>query len=114
MLQHPVPQREDSFEKNCKGISIKLGQSDSPGCKPIRIASPREKGGMGEGGGGEGWVEVGSRKFSFPLHSDFAGKYLYNFIRPLSPNLKILPGIFKVSESTIVLLSLNCHMKDML
>ena len=51
VLQHPVPQREDSFERNCQGISIKLGQSDSPGWKPIRIASPREKGGVGEGGG---------------------------------------------------------------
>ena len=46
------PSKEDSFEKNCKGISIKLGQSDSPGWKPIRIASPREKGGVGKGEGG--------------------------------------------------------------
>ena len=51
------PSKGRFFYENCKGICIKLGQSDLPGWESIRIASPREKG----GGGGKGGEEVGLR-----------------------------------------------------
>ena len=51
------PSKGRFFWENCEGICIKLGQSDLPGWKCIRIASPREKG----WGGGERGEEVGLR-----------------------------------------------------